>query len=141
MIINSTPITTSATFDQLFVSNLTLVPNSYLFVNAYASDGTHTLRTPIKSLHKKVSEIVEIHDILVAEAFRQANLSIGCLVKRITINTKDIDAAIHIRVDAVDPSNKQLTPWMIQDARQLFATDQAFAAIFSENMAAIGALF
>jgi len=141
MITNPTPVTTAASFDQLFVSNVMLFPGAFLTATAYPSDGVHTLRTPVKSLRKKSNEVTDIENAIVAEAFRQAGLTLGDTIKRIIINTSDIDAAINIRVDAVDSSDAALPPFVIRDARDLLKNDSAFATVFSTSMVAIGSLF
>ncbi len=141
MITNSTPITTAGLFDQLFISNVILIPTKYLIANAFPSNGTHTLRVPIKTLSKRSQDIVNIENAIVAEARRHANLSTGDVIKRIIISTGDIDAAISIRVDSVNSANVALPVWKTNDARTLMITDSVFATVFSTNMAALGALF
>ena len=140
MITNSTPITTGI-FDQLFVSQLMLLSGSALIANAYPSDGTHTLRAPIKSIRKNINDVGDIATAISSEALRQSKFPLGTNIVRIAMNTNDIDAPIRIRVDATDVNNKPLAPWVCNDARELLKDDATFAQVFANTMAAVGALF
>jgi len=141
MINNPNPIIVNSSFDKLFVSSVVLAANFFLTASAYPSNGLNTLRTPIKNIRKKTSDISEIELSILDEAFRQAGLSTGDIVKQVIIKTSDIEAPISITVNAINSNGERIPSWTTQDAREIMKKDELFAATFAAGMAAIGELF